>query len=109
VVNVWATWCQPCRSELPTLQALHDSTGTVVLVSDEPRDEVRAFLDRAGHDMPAYVAGQWPSVLEGQAVPRTFVVDGNGQVIYRHVGAADWGSAPTYAFLRRLREQGGPS
>lgn len=103
VLNVWATWCQPCRAELPTLQALHDSTGSVVLVSTEALSTARTFLDRSGYSMPAYVTDQLPSVLDGRAVPRTYLLSPKGRIVHRHLGAADWARPSTYAFLRQLR------
>lgn len=93
VVNLWATWCTPCVKEMPTLQALHDSTSdgvSVVLVSQERKRTVRQFLADKDYDVPVYVASDLPTVLEGRGIPRTFVVDGQGRVRYRHVGAANW-------------------
>jgi len=106
VVNVWATWCAPCREEMPTLQALHDSTGQdtrVVLVSTEARTTVRDFVEKNEYAMPVYVAETVPGVLNGRAIPRTYVVrPGDRQVVYRHVGAADWNAESVHGFLDRV-------
>jgi len=106
VLNVWATWCQPCRAELPILQALHDSTGSVVLVSTEAPSTARPFLNQSGYSMPAYVTDQLPSVLDGRAVPRTYLLSPKGRIVHRHLGAADWARPSTYAFLRQLQGDG---
>lgn len=108
VLNLWATWCGPCKAEMPTLQALHDSTESdvsVVLVSREEKKKVRQFLDDEGYSMPAYVASDLPSVLEGRGIPRTFVVGADGRILYRHVGAADWNGEAVHRFLDRLDER----
>jgi thiol-disulfide isomerase/thioredoxin len=107
VVNLWATWCGPCIKEMPTLEALHASTGdsvSVVLVSEEDRTTVRQFLKDKDYEMPMYVASDLPSVLEGMGIPRTFVVDAAGRVRYRHTGAADWNADAVHRLLRRLPE-----
>jgi thiol-disulfide isomerase/thioredoxin len=107
VVNLWATWCGPCINEMPTLEALHTSTGdsvSVVLVSEEKRTTIRQFLEDKDYDMPVYVASELPAVFEGTAIPRTFVVDAAGRVRYRHVGAADWNADAVHRLLRQLPE-----
>lgn len=109
VLNMWATWCTPCRTELPTLQALQDSTGAVLLVSTESQSTVRSFLEEGGYTMPAYVIDYVPTVLREKGVPRTYILDRGGRVVYRHVGAADWDQFSTYDFLNRLRGASTPS
>ena len=103
VLNVWATWCRPCRAELPTLQALHDSTGAVVLVSTESSTTAQQFLDRSGYSMPAYVTDDLPPILDGRAVPRTYVLDARRRIVHRHIGAADWNRPSIYGFLQRMQ------
>jgi thiol-disulfide isomerase/thioredoxin len=105
VINLWATWCTPCVKEIPTLQALHASTSdsvSVLLVSQEKKQTVRQFLADKNYDVPVYVASYLPSVLEGRGIPRTFVVDGQDRVRYRHVGAADWNTNAVRRLLWRV-------
>lgn len=106
VVNKWATWCVPCRAEMPTLNALHDSVRSDVqlaIVSEEPRNRVRQYVENADFSMPVYVIDEVPTALKGLPIPRTYVVRSDGQVVYRHDGAADWNSGPVYRLLNRYR------
>jgi peroxiredoxin len=95
VVNVWATWCIPCREEMPDLQALHDAFGErgvrVVGVSvDGPgaeRDVVR-FLDAHGISFPIVhdPEERVTRVFRTVGVPETFLLDADGVVVRRWIG-----------------------
>lgn len=105
VVNKWATWCPPCVAEIETLQSLHASTREevrVALVSEEDPETVRQFADERDYSVPMYVADQLPAPLKGETVPRTYVVRPDGQVVYRHVGAANWNADRVHRFLGRF-------
>lgn len=91
VLNVWASWCAPCRTELPALQQLARSSGVAVLglnYKDSPQLGQR-FLDQHGNpyrlsvlDPQGQAAIDWGVV----AVPETFVVDGRGRIRWQHSG-----------------------
>lgn len=105
LINKWATWCVPCRAEMPTLEALHDSTGENVrlaVISEESRGHVRRYVENGDYTMPVYVVDEVPAALQGLGIPRTYVVRPDGQVVYRHTGVADWDAAPVYRFLNRF-------
>lgn len=92
VVNVFASWCAPCRIEHPQLMALAEREGVQMLAiayKDKP-EASRAFLDRLGNpfdaigaDLNGRVAIEWGVY----GVPETFILDGEGRVVHRHVGA----------------------
>lgn len=95
LLNIWATWCPPCRKEMPDLQALYESYGPrglqVVGVSiDGPNAEpqIREFLDEYGitfrilHDPSDRIS----STFAIQGVPVTMVIDPQGTVTWRHLG-----------------------
>ena len=97
MINKWATWCVPCKAEMPTLQALHDSMGQNVglaVVTEQSSEHVRRCFGNTGYSMPVYVVDSLPVSLRGRGIPRTYVVRPDGQVVYRHVGAADWNRLP---------------
>ena len=95
LVNIWATWCIPCRKEFPELQALHEQYGgrglRVLAVSiDRGRDgPVRDFVERVGatfaigHDE----AGEIQQVFQTVGVPETFLIGSNGKLLWRLIGA----------------------
>jgi len=95
VLNTWATWCPPCREEMPELQAVHEelrSAGvTVIAVSIDARDdaaEIREFLRIAGVTFPVlHDADERISRLfRATGVPETFLIDREGVLRHRWIG-----------------------
>lgn len=94
-INFWATWCIPCRAELPSIQRLYDETKgksfTFVLISDEPAGTIRQYMDEMHFSFPAYGTRQSrPRVFEDPGIPVTFIMRPDGQVVYKHDGPAKW-------------------
>jgi cytochrome c biogenesis protein CcmG/thiol:disulfide interchange protein DsbE len=98
LLNVWATWCPPCREEMPRLQALHERFADrglrVIGVSVDSRgaeDAIRRFLDEGGytftilHDPSDMVSNDFRMV----GVPETFLIDGAGRIVRRWIGKFD--------------------
>jgi thiol-disulfide isomerase/thioredoxin len=91
VVNLWATWCGPCRTELPAFQAASEQRDGVrfigVDIGEDPAD-AQAFLDELGVTFEQYadVDGELSDALGVAALPVTIVVDDDGDIVERHVG-----------------------
>ena len=94
VVNVWASWCVPCRQEHPLLEALRRESGAPIfgLNYKDSGDAAQRFLAtlgnpfaRVGADRDGRVSIDWGVY----GVPETFVVDGEGRIVLKHVGAID--------------------
>ena len=92
-VNFWATWCPPCRAEIPDLirlQAKYKDDLVVLGISEDeaPVDTVRAFA--ADQHVNYFIAMSTPAlaqVFRGvSALPTTFVIDREGKIVQRHVG-----------------------
>jgi thiol-disulfide isomerase/thioredoxin len=104
LVNVWATWCSPCREEFPDLlhvaRELAPKGLRVILVSvDFPGEEpeVRKFLTSQGVDFPTFIrTGKDETFVDGLeekwsgAIPATFVYDGNGKLVRFWEGKASY-------------------
>ena len=112
VVNLWATWCAPCRIEMPTLAALADhyktrddfAVVTVSMDAEKTVDDARAFI--ADHaPLEFYIDPKFQLAFEfpGKgAMPQTMVLDRRGQVRAVLVGEADWASPEAKALIDDL-------
>ena len=100
LINLWATWCQPCLKEMPSLEKLQGSSGdrlTVAAVSEDRGGKgiVEPFLAKLGLDKvkiyldPKSAVGHAFSV---RGLPTTLLIDPTGQLVGRVEGAAEWDS-----------------
>ncbi len=86
-VNVWATWCGPCREELPQVQELYRAlkdrkdVAIMTLNADENPAVVKPFLDRVGYTFPTLLASDYVfKTLEVNGIPRNWIVDKTGVI-----------------------------
>jgi thiol-disulfide isomerase/thioredoxin len=93
IVNFWATWCPPCREEIPELIALqkkYQDRLQIIGVSmdeDDPPAYVKAFADKAGINYPVVMGTEIAKEYGGvPALPTSFVVNADGRVVQKHVG-----------------------
>lgn len=95
LLNVWATWCHPCREEIPVLQALHARYAPqgleLVGVSVDARgeeDTIREFVSDFGMTYPVWLDPdeRVQSTFLAIGVPATFLIDREGRLGWRHVG-----------------------
>ncbi len=107
LINVWATWCKPCIVEMPTLQNLYETLRdegiTVLTISREEDIIVRNFFKKNGYTLPTYlVRDDFPQVFTTHSIPATFIINPSGEIVYRHIGAANWNTESCRRFLRSL-------
>lgn len=108
LVNIFASWCVPCRAEAPHLEALERQGAEIVgiAIRDRP-DDVAAFLAAYGNPFSRIGADDISEVqllLGSSGVPETFVIDGRGVIRYQHIGDIREGDvAVLLAELRKAR------
>lgn len=110
LLNIWATWCGPCRREMPTLDRLRallggDDFDVVALSIDRGGVEaVRPFFREIGIErLEIYIdsAGKTARALKVAGLPTTFLIDRRGKKAGMLVGPAEWDAPDTISFLRK--------
>jgi peroxiredoxin len=110
LLNVWATWCVPCRAEMPSMERLHqefkNSDFHVVAVSiDQEGPEVVAnFAHELGltFDILHDRAGEIQRIYRTSGVPESWVVDRRGTIVKKVIGATEWDSPANTALVGSL-------
>ena len=110
VINFWATWCAPCKEELPTLQVfsdLQDPSKTVVLTINvkEPPSRAMRFMQQNQMTLPLIPdpQGEWAKKFDVKVFPTTLLVAPSGQIQWRIVGEVDWSAQTAQTWLDSLR------
>lgn len=110
-LNVWATWCGPCREEMPSMETLYESFKNrsdfvILAVSQDRRGRVavQPFVERnhLHFDVlldPDNVVGDAYNV---SGVPETFIIDRTGRIVAHHMGAFDWSQTDVRQALNEL-------
>lgn len=95
VINLWATWCAPCRKEIPDFEAVHqlrsDEVRFIGINIGEDADRADEFLGEIGATYDQFLdsEGYVVTELRTTAMPVTIVIDGDGVVTTRHLGPLD--------------------
>lgn len=117
LVNIWATWCGPCKDEMPAMQRLYDSLAprgfriAAVSVDEAGPEIVRAFARQLGlsFDILHDKRGDIQRVYQTTGVPESFLLDHEGLIMKRVIGAHDWASPVNVALVSRLLEPASPT
>ncbi|MFP3947604.1 MAG: peroxiredoxin family protein [Gemmatimonadota bacterium] len=123
LLNIWATWCYPCRVEMPSMQRLYDEyRGTdfeIVAVSIDAANGASDDMDRPGGDIGAFAdsldlsfrilhdpTGRIQEVYQTTGVPESFLIGRDGVIHRRVLGATEWDTPENRQLVERLLEQG---
>lgn len=109
VVNFWATWCEPCREEMPSLQRLREKLAgrpvDVLTVNyGESREKIAQYLDKEKVALPVLLDTEMEAAKAWGVggLPMTFLVDASGKVRYSVFGERDWSADEPLALVEKL-------
>jgi len=112
IINFWATWCPPCRAELPSMnrgwEKIKDE-GIAMLAVNVGEDEDTIFMFMGNYpiefdlllDHSGEIVKQWPV----KGLPTTFVLDPEGRIVYRAIGGREWDSDTLLDMVRGLKSR----
>ena len=99
IINVWASWCGPCRAEMGSLERLSRRKGAqqfamIGISTDDYRDKAKGFLQQTGTTFSHFIDSQLvlENMLGADRLPLTLLVDAQGRVLEKFYGAAQWDS-----------------
>lgn len=106
-LNFWATWCSPCRGEMPSIVDLRekykDKVDFVLVSPSDHVDKVNEAKEDEGWDFTLYVnASSIPKNLDFEVYPTTYIIDKNKQIRYKFEEAYDWDSEEVHELLDQL-------
>ena len=107
-VNLWASWCPPCRAEMPGIEALYQKVDKskvafVMLSLDENPAKAQKFFKSQGYTFPLYFrTGELPAPFDSNTIPSTIILGPDGQLAARHDGMADYDTPDFKAALEAL-------
>jgi thiol-disulfide isomerase/thioredoxin len=110
-INLWATWCGPCRVEMPSIQELYNHVDrekvTFIMLSldtDENQPKVVKYIADKGFSFPVYQpASQLPRQLQVSSIPTTVVIGKDGKIKMKKVGTANYATEDFQHFLEELQ------
>ncbi|WP_242479526.1 TlpA family protein disulfide reductase [Lamprobacter modestohalophilus] len=112
IVNFWATWCPPCRAEMPSMQRAWEQLeaegiGMIAINVGEDAETVQAFLEQVPVSFPlpldtdSKVTQRWPM----RGLPTTFVVAPDGRLVYKATGEREWDDPALLEQVRALKTE----
>lgn len=109
MLNFWATWCPPCREEMPSMEALYrkfKGTDLVMLAVsiDDNVETIKEYIKKNNYTMPVFHdADKEAAAAYGlTGVPETFLIDRKGIVVEKFMGALDWTKPEVVKLLQDL-------
>jgi peroxiredoxin len=109
-LNFWATWCSPCKEEMPSMEALYQKfkeRGFVFLtisVDYEEKKKVKEFIDKHHYTFPVLIDPKCFTLdLYGvKGIPTTILIDKKGRIVGKKIGSKNWNSPEIISVLNQL-------
>jgi thiol-disulfide isomerase/thioredoxin len=109
-INLWATWCGPCRSEMPSIQELYngidkEKIAFVMLSLDEVSriEKVKSYVAQMEFNFPVFMTqGQLTNQLYVETIPTTFIIDKYGYIVAKETGMRNYNTAKFKRYLEEL-------
>jgi len=105
-VNYWATWCPPCRAEMPLIQKLYNDYKdrvNFVFITTDTKQKVDSYFQEHSLNLPTYnMLSREPSEFTTRSIPATYIVSKKAKIVVSTVGAADWNSEKIRRLLDKL-------
>ena len=104
-VNIWASWCPPCRREMPSIEQLYQSVDTgkvafVLIAYDNRFETAKRFMEGKNWHLPIYYpAGIMPKLFDVPGIPVTFIFDEKGELIQQIEGGENYNTKEYKALL----------
>jgi cytochrome c biogenesis protein CcmG/thiol:disulfide interchange protein DsbE len=114
-LNIWATWCAPCREEMPSMEKLYErmrnNDGFVMLAVSQDtggRQLVADYVKKHGYrfDVLLDPKNAVADAYKITGVPETFIIDRHGRIVAHHAGAFDWSQPEIAGAIKELLTQG---
>jgi len=109
ILNFWATWCPPCRAEMPSMETLYqqfNAQGLEILAVDIGEDAlmVRQFVKSNGYNFPILLDSdsKISSIYGIEAIPTTYIIDREGKIIGSVIGSIKWDNPKVIAAFTAL-------
>lgn len=113
LVNIWATWCLPCRVEMPAMERVYQELAprgfkiAAVSIDEGSPDDVRAFGQKLdlSFDLLQDRSTAVQQIFQTTGVPESFLINKDGIIVKRMIGAHDWSSPVNRALVERLLDE----
>ena len=108
-INFWATWCPPCRAEMPAIESLYQQYGEdmhFLLISNQNLEKQEHYLAQYSYELPSYRLISEPSgSFNFSVLPTTIIISGEQQIVLRKKGAVNWQSRSVKKLIRELIQE----
>ncbi|OGC04747.1 hypothetical protein A2276_02085 [candidate division WOR-1 bacterium RIFOXYA12_FULL_43_27] len=108
-LNFWATWCPPCRGEMPSIQKLHEKMQgkdfvILAVAVGERKQAVESFINSNKYTFPILLdpENEVSEVYRVAGIPTTLLIDKSGKVVFRETGGRDWSSGDVIGKIDQL-------